>query len=329
MVIAAVSSGLKPPKRKLHFTLVDLKATAFARDLLIFRMLFGTQTQTVKQREETNIVISYVFAAQLMPSWASDILHGAMAAIIAELEDLSSNVMGIFYIPEPARQDIARVLKEWQKPPEPWYTTAALRRNLSQEREIREMEQSALFGDLEPENGKVPPRASMTSISYCHQRILCKSTSLAWLKSTTRIARRRLKSITKFSTIISIQTGGPTSPSLIWSSNARERTERRESLTSPGLLTEFPRNCTRVSHPKAAHCPPGLLSYIHKFFDLVGASIGCLKSGPVIEVVHGEMNDVLERLRHGLLRLDQKPVKKLDPSRFPEKIDNIDVINIP
>jgi hypothetical protein len=49
----------------------------------------------------------------------------------------------------------------------------------------------------------------------------------------------------------------------------------------------------------------------------------------VIEVVHGEMNDVLERLRHGLLRLDQKPVKKLDPSRFPEKIDNIDVINIP
>jgi hypothetical protein len=44
-----------------------------------------------------------------------------MAAAIAELEDLSSNVMGIFYIPEPARPDIARVLKEWQQPPEPWY----------------------------------------------------------------------------------------------------------------------------------------------------------------------------------------------------------------
>ncbi|KAK7224416.1 hypothetical protein V2G26_012419 [Clonostachys chloroleuca] len=157
MVIAAVSSGLKPPKRKLHLTLVDLKATVFTCDLLIFRMLFDTQTQTVEQREETNIAISYVFAGQLMPSWASDLLHGAMAAVIAELEDLSSNIMGIFYIPEPARQEIARVLKEWQQPPEPWYTTAALRRNLSREREIREMEQSALLGDLEPESGKVPP----------------------------------------------------------------------------------------------------------------------------------------------------------------------------
>ncbi|CAH0025109.1 unnamed protein product [Clonostachys rhizophaga] len=113
MLTAAVSSGLKPLKRKLHFTLVDLKATVFARDLLIFRMLFDLQTQAAKQREETNIAISYVFAGQPMPSWASDILHGAMAAVIAELEDLSSNVM------EPARQDIARVLKEWQQPPEP------------------------------------------------------------------------------------------------------------------------------------------------------------------------------------------------------------------
>ncbi|CAG9981361.1 unnamed protein product [Clonostachys byssicola] len=158
MAIAAVVSGLKPPKRKLHFTLVDLKATVFARDLLIFRMLFDLQTQTPKQREETNIAISYVFAGQLMPSWASDILHGAMAAVIAELQDLSSNVMGIFYIPEPARQGIARVLKEWQQPPEPWYTTAALRRDLSRERANREMEQSALFGDdMELESGKVPP----------------------------------------------------------------------------------------------------------------------------------------------------------------------------
>ncbi|CAH0057403.1 unnamed protein product [Clonostachys solani] len=339
LIITATLAGMSPSRKKLHFTLVDLKSIVFARDLVIFRMLFDFQTQTEKQREETTIAIAYVFAAQLMPSWASDILHGAMAAVIAELENLSSNVMGIFYVPEPARQIIARVLKEWQQPPEPWYTTAALRGILSRESKLRDAERTSIvFGDMEPTNEKVPPgcgKHDPDTRTFFDIHVLLPPADLmqkydprladihkAYGKKQTRKNRKVLDDYLDSNwkpnvTVIDLEfqrkredraTGGP---NITWSPH---------QIVSQ-LFPNF--------QPQAAQCPPGVLSHFQSFFNMVGKSIPRLKSRLVIEVVLGEMNDALERLRYGLLRHDQKPVENLDPSKFPDKFDNIDLSNVP
>ncbi|KFH42068.1 hypothetical protein ACRE_072100 [Hapsidospora chrysogenum ATCC 11550] len=80
-----------------------------------------------------------------------------------------------------------------------------------------------------------------------------------------------------------------------------------------------------------AQCSPGVLSYVATFFDLVGGMPSLMReeSQIVIEVVLGEMTGTLESLRYGLIRENQKHIRGLDPRKFPDRYDGIDLSNIP
>jgi hypothetical protein len=103
-------------RRSYHFTLVDLKPAVFARDLLIFRLLFElaiTSRQDPAAAEEIEVTLAYLFAAQVMPKWVSNQLQACISVVLEDLRDSTRIVLGIFYIPEPARERIIRVLLQW------------------------------------------------------------------------------------------------------------------------------------------------------------------------------------------------------------------------
>jgi hypothetical protein len=103
----------------------------FARDLLIFRLLFElaiVSRQGPTAAEEIEVTLSYLFAAQVMPQWVSDQLQACISVVLEDLRDSTRNVLGVFYIPEPVRERIIRVLLQWKQTPESWYTARSLRR---------------------------------------------------------------------------------------------------------------------------------------------------------------------------------------------------------
>ncbi len=73
----------------------------------------------------------------------------------------------------------------------------------------------------------------------------------------------------------------------------------------------------------------GVLNHFTSFFDFIAFWMSRLQARIVIEVILGEMVDVCERLRHGILRQHQEKLGKLEPSTFPKAYDGIHMSNIP
>ncbi|CAH0050528.1 unnamed protein product [Clonostachys solani] len=332
----------KSTSKKYHFTLVDLKPAVFARDLLVFHMLVAMRSQDDEKREETSWAIAYVFAGQVMPPWASETVHESMLALITALEDVSNNVMDMFYVSEPAREKIIHVLKQWREPPEETYTVAAIRRMMVEQSDANDEAYAEVDGDdmAEALGPKSPPG--------------CRSTdSDARLFNDIHVALPSLHLLERHE------------PHLLLVSEAyresRSPSDRKalddyiDSTWKPNLTVvdfDFERKCedhgTLSGQPFFNWSPctvvsslfmilphqmflskPGVFEHISAFFRKVSSCLTHLGDRIVIEVVPGEMNDVLERLRYGLLRFGQKTIGNLDPSKFPNRFDKIDMSNIP
>lgn len=81
---------------------------------------------------------------------------------------------------------------------------------------------------------------------------------------------------------------------------------------------------------QVVQCSPGVVNYFAGFFRLVSRVLKPMaRSQITIEVVLGEMATTLERLRYGILRQGQKRIQRLDPNKFPDRYDGIDLSNIP
>lgn len=145
-----------------HFTLVDLKTAVFARDLLVFRLLFDADSElkSGKDNEETILTLSYLYGAQAMPKWAFDKLRRCISAVLAELNKTSQNPMCIFYIPDSSRKRIARVIQQWQQPPKPWYTSRALRHAARSQFLEQEFKANGKFDELQEQT---PPGCDKNS----------------------------------------------------------------------------------------------------------------------------------------------------------------------
>ncbi|CAH0025110.1 unnamed protein product [Clonostachys rhizophaga] len=170
------------------------------------------------------------------------------------------------------------------------------------------MEQSALFGDLEPESDKVPPgcgKHGPDTQSFDDIHIILPPAHLMQ-KHEPRLAE-------------------------IHNAYRKKKTKKNRNVLGDYLDSNWKPNVTVIDlefqrkredratgQPDISWSPYQIASELYSSFP-----------PQAVQLVLGEMNDVLERLRYGLLRLDQKPVKKLDPSKFPDTFDNIDLSNIP
>lgn len=88
--LAAVASHERkrssPKNKRYHFTLIDLKASALARDLIIFWLLDELSKADGKAERDTAVAIYYIFVGSIMPSQAYEKLQSSVAKIINALE---------------------------------------------------------------------------------------------------------------------------------------------------------------------------------------------------------------------------------------------------
>lgn len=327
--------GISRSRKAFHFTIVDLKPAVFARDLLIFRLLFDAQAESEARKTETTVTLSYLFGAQIMPKWVFNRLQVCISAVIADLKKTSQNPMGIFYIPEPTRERIMYVLLQWQQPPQPWYAARALRRAARDQHMARELSQRGRFDDMEAP--RAPPGCDQRSHDVMVYREI-----YAVLPPVHLLKNHEPQFLKKFEAYTKSRTSKDRKAvedylDTVWQPNVTlvdlDFETKREDGHDPSVEFtphEVVSTLFGAIPPEIAGCSPGVINHFCGFFSLVGGMLNQMsKSQLVVEVILDEMTSTLERLRYGILRKDQKPIKKLDPQKFPDRYDSIDLSNIP
>lgn len=323
----ALAGKRDTPYKGLHFTLVDLKPAIFARILLVFRLLLDADTGSQTDKDETLAAVCYIYVAQVMPKWASDKLQAAISALLVELEDGSRAPMDLFYIHPEARTRITHVLRQWQQPPQPWYTAGALRFATLR---------SAPMAELDPGSTvKLPPGwdADVALFESLYMLVPSKEllqrhepqlASLLNAKPHQQIDRAAVEEY--------LDTAWQPNLTLIdvdFETTRYDGPKPNMSWNVPDIFHQFLRNAPL--HTFDGEKARGVLGPFCEFFRTVGERVNLTRQARsvVIEIVIGEMTTTLTKLRHGILRDDQQTMGNMDPGKFPNLFDNIDLSNIP
>ncbi|KAJ0329692.1 hypothetical protein COL922a_012788 [Colletotrichum nupharicola] len=143
-----------------YFTIIDIKAAALARTLIMFDMGFryaAMKTQKMPRIEEALTVMSYMFSSAFMPSFAAEKVLEHIRTVIDELEEqgdgVGSDFMGMFYLPRETRIQVVRKLKQWAEPLGEKYATKRLRPLMMENLEIEKFRRSMM---LNVDAAKVP-----------------------------------------------------------------------------------------------------------------------------------------------------------------------------
>lgn len=114
--LAAVASHERkrpgPRTKRHHFTLVDLKASPLARDLIIFWLLDELSNADGKAERDTTVAIYYIFVGTIMPSRAYEKLQSSIAKIINALET-DSQIPDWLFVGRSDRSALIRHLVYW------------------------------------------------------------------------------------------------------------------------------------------------------------------------------------------------------------------------
>jgi hypothetical protein len=328
----SLNEARNPSSKRFHFTILDIKPAVLARDLLMFRLLFDLSTQSKRKKRETLVTLSYIFGAQVMPKWAYDRLQTGLSAVLTDLKSYDGDMMGIFYIPLDVRTLISQHVQAWKEVPEPWYNATRLRELAHQQLLERQMTEAGLTDGIDI---KVPPGCEDNGQDALYFKDLT-----AMLPHTDLLEKyepRLLKLFTAYAGSGSITTRRNVEEYLDsnWQPNVTvidlDYENKREARHMP-LLDFQPHSIVQSlfgNIPVTYLNTHGVLNHFIGFFDFIATCMNKLQSKIVIEVIIGEMVDVCERLRHGILRQHQEKLGNLEPSTFPNAFDGIQMSNIP
>ncbi|TID14034.1 hypothetical protein E2P81_ATG07103 [Venturia nashicola] len=114
--LAAVASHERkrpsPKNKRYHFTLVDLKASALARDLILFWLLDELSNADGQAERDTAVAIYYIFVGTIMPFQAYEKLQSSIAKITNTLE-ADSKMTGWLFVGKSHRPALIKHLNSW------------------------------------------------------------------------------------------------------------------------------------------------------------------------------------------------------------------------
>ncbi|KAK8851162.1 hypothetical protein PGQ11_013641 [Apiospora arundinis] len=319
---------------KFHFTLLDIKPSVFARDLLIFRLLLDTKHKSKIKASETLAVISYLFTASTMPAWAYSRAQTAITDLLRELGTHDATIMTKFYVSNADREAISVHLRNWQKEPEGWYSTSEILNRI--QGELLNTKTKRMLGQgNEPDNGAPPgcQSGSPDVLEYEDLGVMLPPTNL--LKEHEERLVELLKEYRKKRT----------------PGNKRKLDHYFQEQWKPNVtLVDLEWETKRAHFPKPSldftphqtasllwgNLPPGTLGkkvsgvmpHLEGFFDCVAKALDRILDQSAFEVVLGDMVDYFESAENGLLRSEAHS-KSVFPTTFPDKFDRIHMSNIP
>ncbi|KAL7624490.1 hypothetical protein AAE478_006055 [Parahypoxylon ruwenzoriense] len=320
----------KSKSQRLHVTMVDHKPAVAARNLIFFSMLHEA---VINQESKNALLLSlgYLYCTQIIPPFVWEKLQETIRKLVDSLGQKQQPLSWV-YIPVSQMETVVQVLKSWQQGHATAYKTSVLRRIIPEDIDEAGPPMPLERGQLwywYPECEADHRVFDEFSVMFPPAAILSKfEPELYSLASEyQRKKEGAQKAIEKYLdkhwkvnvTLIDVE----------W--------EARKALGDLPNMGNDPFSIAtdliqeplgpRSSEKKLTYC---FIKHVASFFQRVGASILSLQGRLTAEMIVGDMADVLERTRYGLLdRPKQEDQESLTRTAWPEKYHFIHMSNIP
>ncbi|KJZ69859.1 hypothetical protein HIM_10759 [Hirsutella minnesotensis 3608] len=322
----------RPCFRKLHFTVLDLKPAALARVLIFFNMMVRVDTkisEEVPNATDYFLAMAYIFSCQVIPPFVEAKLQRNIRELIKRLEGEDAALQFI-YVREHDREPLIRVLRQWQQPWDGISKVADARKFIKQKHWEGGLRTASYFGQC-LEHGPRSERNDFDRFTtllppavVANRREPSLVDPLAEYRSTGK-SKKLLQHIDSNwrinNTLIDYD----------FADRSREQGDERslplefhplEVVESMGLLEPTQKaNTSSIEQ----------LADVFRAFSISTLTLSIQKR-LVVELIVGEMADIMERIRYNLLDYRLSPPNAsgtLDPTDFPQTFDYVHMSNIP
>ncbi|KAI1780638.1 hypothetical protein F4818DRAFT_451060 [Hypoxylon cercidicola] len=325
--------------QKLHITMLDIKPAVMARDLIFFSLMNESADVNLKLVSKTMIWLSltYIYLAQILPPFAWEKLQETISKLVDSLEK-KKQPLSFAYIPVSQMDSITRVLKSWQQGPATEYKTSEVRRAIA-----RLADQRAAQFPMSPEKrwSSYPECSSdhevfdEFGVMFPPTEVLSKfepelSALAADFRTGTKGVQKRIHYYLDKH----------------WKANVTFVDADWQATQPPGkiphlgqdpidIAKDLNNESPELSPTERKKSPYCLMNYTSKFFAVATRGILGLRDRLTIEIIVGDMVDILERLRYGHLdRYSQDRVAGEQESsstamEWPQKYHFVHMSNIP
>ncbi|KAI0884846.1 uncharacterized protein GGS22DRAFT_189057 [Annulohypoxylon maeteangense] len=313
-------SSMNHGTQKLHITMLDHKPSIIARDLILFSLLHEANTNP-DSKDTVLLSLSYLYSTPIIPLFAWEKLQNTISKLVDKLE-CGQQPLDLIYLTLP-QTDVMRILKSWQTTGAATkYSTSQMRRAASQREDPlwSYLACDADYQDFYDFSVVFPPEAILSRFEPT------LSALVTGRSKDDENARRRIgKYLDKHwkvnVTFIDVDWQARQMPGELPSTD-HEPFNIIDNLTTQSSKLVVPDKSTRC-----------ILQHAADFFGKVALSMLQLRERLTVEVILGEMADVLERIRYGFL---DRPIKGGDEDQvsstameWPKKYHVIHMSNVP
>lgn len=312
----------KNPSQKVHFTILDHKPAVLAR-VLIFLSLMQEAGDPASDRCEAStslLPLAYLFCAQLLPPDVAAKFYDVAGRLGSKLQN-EQNPFKWVHIQTAQMKPLDTIIRQWKGVPKTMYPTAQVRRQISFGREdappSRDMSSGEWFHIPECElehrffedfSVILPPREILENTEPELAHLVSEYRNGCSLELRKQI-RHHLDVYWSIN---------PTLIDFDWEVNKEEQGPPDLSF-DPFSIIEALSKARNMQEMKAKG--PDAISFVTSFFSPVLQVLDRFQDEVIIEVVVGDMMDVLERIRYDHF---QRPGPK-----SPKEYHVIHMSNIP
>lgn len=335
-------------KPNVHITMLDLKPAALARTLVILDMAQHFAIMKFMKtpgHEHALVNMSYLYSSPYLPPFVVEKLKLQLPPLIKALEE-GEALLKFLYVPPDTRSRILQVLRQWNAPlplqfRSKW-TRAGVRRNMESA-----LPRRAGSGGLDADGKTYKDLLAIFGPEdYISRREPALSPLLAAYRKGEAGARDKLEEYLAATWI-----PNPTFVDVGWeevraatfdsapgyprSGSEEEEADWLAKLNPSGWYDPNPVDIAAAlggGVPAKASEWEGAIDALNTFFSTLSLSLIHLGGRITVEMMAGEMGDVMERMRYGALEhrglppaTDEEP----DPRKFPSSYDRIHMSNVP
>lgn len=318
----------KTPKKKYHFTLIDINIYALARDLIVFLLLEEfSQQNDMSSEKATDIMctIYYVYISAWMPSASFDHLQKIISAALGDLKSGKQPLVWLHIHPKDFT-GIVDALGTWQNETLDLLPPKELLKRTITEQKTSEARSASIYWNYVPQLA-----------TFKQEKVLFRYSAL--LLPPQSILRRQEK---KLQSLLTQHFSDPKANAATFKKFLRVNWKFNVTFIS----LDWYKDCGQIDLSQdpfqqiiklfVGDSPPvhesGSLLYdvLEKFFIPVAQSINALRGRFQAEMAQGDCIDTLERLRYDLY-VGENPMhgKWARPDTFPCTYDRIHLSNIP
>ncbi|KAL8668069.1 MAG: hypothetical protein Q9202_000047 [Teloschistes flavicans] len=303
------------PSRKYHLTINDIKAEALARDILVLFLLTEFDSIDVSkeiERTEALTTLFFLYIAPVVPQRIAELIQAAIDRLIDSLVP-EKTIAEYLHICSDDIGPLVEALRSWRGQLRSKYSVAeALQMHLNHCK-------SSFPAYSEHVERSVEPNIWESERTLFAQTGVCRPPE-SWVHEYEPILagiRSNKKHVKKIKAYVADKwTMNVTMLDSRWQGSLNDTLGAVLSFDPFGVADNLYLH-TGLEKPQQK---PYLYNYVARFFAHVATAIGKLRKRLVVEIMYGEVSDILETIRYN--GSDR-------PETFPAKYDRVHLSNIP